>query len=139
MNGIGEFIFLSGLSFLFGVTQKLADGHHEHGLNFFPGAGVVFGALYGGIGFYLIGYSPVLQAVYLGPLLYWFYKNKIDCLYHAIAAGLMLLGVAVSLGRFAFPLWGVTWIFGGYILLDYAKRHCPSKRYRSRIVFGEPI
>jgi len=118
-----EFLFLSTLSFLFGVTQKLADGHHEHGLNFFPGAGVVFGALFGGIGFYLIGYSPVLQAVYLGPLLYWFYKKKIDCLYHVIAAGLMLLGMTASLGHFDFPFWGVAWIFGGYALLDYAKHH----------------
>jgi hypothetical protein len=69
MMGLAEFAFLSTLSFLFGVTQKLADGHHEHGLNFFPGAGVVFGALAGGLAFYLIGYSPVLQAAYLGPLL----------------------------------------------------------------------
>ena len=31
-----EFLPLSILSFLFGVTQKLSDGHHEHVLNFFP-------------------------------------------------------------------------------------------------------
>jgi hypothetical protein len=43
MNGVSEFAFLSTLSFLFGVTQKLADGRHEHGLDFFPGAGLVFG------------------------------------------------------------------------------------------------
>ena len=35
-----EFVFLSTLPFLIGITQKLADGHHEHGLNFFLGAGV---------------------------------------------------------------------------------------------------
>jgi hypothetical protein len=52
-----EFLFLSTLSFLFGITQKLADGHHEHGLNFFPGAGVVFGALAGGSASYFIGYQ----------------------------------------------------------------------------------
>jgi len=39
MNGISEFVFLSTLSFIFGITQKLADRHHEHGLNFFPNAG----------------------------------------------------------------------------------------------------
>jgi hypothetical protein len=125
MSYLVEFSILSALSFLFGITQKLADGHHEHGLNFFPGAGVVFGALFGGFGFYLIGYSSVLQAVYLAPLLYWFYKKKIDCVYHAIAAGLMLLGVAASFGHFDFPFFGVAWIFGGYVLLDYAKPYCP--------------
>ena len=125
MITISEFALLSALSFLFGVTQKLADGHHEHGLNFFPGAGIVFGVLFGVLGFYLISYSPVLQAVYLAPLLYWFYKKKIDCLYHAIAAVLMLLGVAVSIGRFDFPFFGVGWILGGYIILDYAKPYCP--------------
>lgn len=36
-----EFVFLSTLSFLFGITQKPAGGHHEQGLNFFPGVGVV--------------------------------------------------------------------------------------------------
>lgn len=119
-----EFLFLSTLSFLFGITQKLADGHHEHGLDFFPGAGVVFGALFGGIGFYLIGYSPVLQAVYLGLLLYWFYKRKIDCLYHAIAAALMLLGVLFSWSSFAFPLSGTLGVFAGYVILDIIKhRH----------------
>lgn len=76
----GEFLFLSALSFFFGVTPKLADGHHEHGLYFFTGAGVVFGALAGGAAFYLIGYSPVLQAAYLGPLLYWFYKGGVSAI-----------------------------------------------------------
>lgn len=66
MNAIPEFALISAMSFFFGVTQKLADGHHEHGLNFFPGAGIVFGVLFGGFGFYLIGYSPVLQPGRLG-------------------------------------------------------------------------
>lgn len=123
MNGISEFIFLSTLSFLFGVTQKLADGHHEHGLNFFPGAGVVFGALAGGLAFYLIGYSPVLQAAYLGPLLYWFYKNKIDCLPLFILAIMMLFGVFLSKGAWAFPLYPVLGVFAGYVVLDYIKHH----------------
>lgn len=121
----GEFIFLSTLSFFFGVTQKLADGHHEHGLAFFPCAGVVFGFLAGGIAFYLIGYSPVLQAAYLGPLLYWFYKQKIDCLSHVVAAIIMLFGVFLSKGDFVFPLPGVLWVFLGYAAFDWLKHHNP--------------
>lgn len=123
MNEMSEFLLLSSLSFLFGVTQKLADGHHEHGLNFFPGAGVVFGALAGGLTFYLIGYSPVLQAAYLGPLLYWFYKNKIDCLPLFFLALGMLFGVFLSKGAWTFPLYPVLGVFGGYVVLDYIKHH----------------
>ena len=130
MNGISEFIFLSALSFLFGVTQKLADGHHEHGLNFFPGAGVVFGFAWGGVGFYLIGYSQVLQAVYLGPLLYWFYKQKIDCLPHVVGALTMLFGVFLSKEDFAFPLFGVLAVFAGYVALDAIKQHTRSARLK---------
>lgn len=123
MTGIAEFAFLSTLSFLFGVTQKLADGHHEHGLNFFPGAGVVFGALAGGLAFYLIGYSPVLQAAYLGPLLYWFYKNKIDCLPLFVLAIMMLFGVFLSKGAWEFPVYQVLGVFAGYVVFDYIKHH----------------
>lgn len=119
-----EFLFISALSFVFGITQKLADGHHEHGLNFFPGAGVAFGAVAGAIAFYLIGYSPVLQAAYLGPLLYWFYKNKIDCLPLYVLALGMLFGVFLSQGAFPFPLTDVLAILAGYIGLDIVKhRH----------------
>lgn len=118
-----EFIFLSGLSFLFGVTQKIADGHADHGLNFFPGAGIIFGLVCGGTAFYLIGYSPVLQAVYLGPLLYWFYKKKIDCLPHIMAAIMMLFGVFLSKGAWTFPLYPVLGVFAGYVVLDFIKHH----------------
>lgn len=121
----GEFLFLSALSFLFGVTQKLADGHHEHGLDFFPGAGVFFGTLAGGIAFYLIGYSPVLQAAYLGPLLYWFYKYKIDCLQLVVLAIMMLFGVFLSGPTVAFPLVGVLYVFVMHVAFDYLKHHNP--------------
>lgn len=127
---VTEFLFLSTLSFLFGITQKLADGHHEHGLNFFPGAGVVFGFAWGGVGFYLIGYSPVLQAVYLGPLLYWFYKQKIDCLPHVVGALTMLFGVFLSKGNFIFPLYDVLVVFAGYVALDAIKQHPRSSRLK---------
>jgi len=126
VNNISEFVFLSSLSFLFGVSQKLADGHHEHGLNFFPGAGIVFGVLAGGLAFYLIGYSPVLQAAYLGPLLYWFYKQKIDCLPLIIPAIMMLFGGVLSKGDFAFPLYGVLGVFAGYVVLDIIKQRIRS-------------
>lgn len=130
IDPVVEFIFLSTLSFLFGITQKLADGHHEHGLNFFPGAGVVFGFAWGGIGFYLIGYSSVLQTVYLGPLLYWLYKQKIDCLPHVVGALMMLFGVFLSQGNFTFPLYGVLGVFAGYVALDAVKQRTRSPRFK---------
>jgi len=52
MTHMIEFVFLSALSFLFGITSKIVDGHQDHGLNFFPGSGIVFGLLCGGIAFY---------------------------------------------------------------------------------------
>ncbi len=130
MTSVTEFAAISALSFLFGITQKLADGHHEHGLNLFPYAGVVFGCLWGGIGFCLISYSPVLQAVYLSLLLYWFYKQKIDCFPHVFGAWVMLFGVFLAKGYFAFPLLGVLGLLAGYLAFDTVKRGCGSARFK---------
>lgn len=120
---INEFLILSLLAACFGATQKLADAHHEHGLSLFPHAAILFGVLCGAVGAYLISFSSILQATYLGPLIYWFYKRKIDCPQHIIAATIKLCAVAASIGKFEFPWLATIGIFAGYASTDLLK-HC---------------
>jgi len=132
---INEFLILSLLSLFFGATQKLGDAHHEHGLSLFPHAAILFGVLCGAIGAYLISFSSLLQATYLGPLIYWFYKRKIDCPQHIIAATIMLSAVAASIGKFEFPLLATIGIFAGYVCADFVKHRTCIQRIHLLSVF----
>lgn len=42
-----EFLLLSLVSFLFGLTQKIADDHHDEGLYLFRYSGIIFGVAFG--------------------------------------------------------------------------------------------
>lgn len=130
-----SFFFLSLLSIIFGASQKLADAHHEHGLSFFKGAGILFGVILGFAGATLIVSSSILQATYLGPLIYWFYKRKIDCPQHIIAATIMLLSVVASIGKFEFPWLATIGIFAGYVCADWFKHLEYMQRFHLFSVF----
>lgn len=120
---IYEFLYLSLLSFLFGLTQKIADNHHDEGLYLFRHSDIVFGVLWGVFGFVLISYSPILQSAYLGPLLYWIYKRKIDCKQHIIATFLMFMGIIYSFNFLSNSLLSAIAIFLGYFLFDVIKKN----------------
>lgn len=118
-----EFLLLSLVSFLFGLTQKIADDHHDEGLYLFRYSGIIFGVAFGFFGFLLISYSPILQAAYLGLLLYWLYKGKIDCKEHKIATVMMFLGVAYSYNYLIMSIVPSLLIFGGYAIFDAIKQN----------------
>lgn len=124
-----EFLYLSLASFLFGVTQKIADNHHDEGMYFFRHSSIAFGILCGAFGFFLISYSPILQAVYLGPLLYWIYRRKIDCKQHMIAAFLMFMGIIYTLEFLSSSLLPSVGIFLGYTVFDVIKKHTVKHRW----------
>ena len=124
-----EFFYLSLASFLFGLTQKIADDHHDENIYLFKHSDIVFGIIWGAFGFFLISYSPILQAAYLGPLLYWFYRGKIDCKQHAIAAVLMILGILYSFEYLSSSLLPSLWIFLGYAIFDAIKKHTLKHRW----------
>ena len=124
-----EFLYLSLASFLFGLTQKIADDHHDEGMYLFRHSDIVFGILWGAFGFFLISYSPILQAAYLGPLLYWIYKGKIDCKEHKIAALIMFLGVAYSYEFLSASIIPTLLIFAGYAIFDVIKKYSSTFRW----------
>jgi hypothetical protein len=118
------------LSLLFGISNKLADGHNEHGLHFFQGAGIVFGLLAGLSGGYLISHSSVLMAAYMAPLFYWIYKRKIDCAPHAVMSLFMLFGAVAGSLKFSIPYSGIIGIFMGLVITDCLKRTLYLTAYR---------
>ena len=132
-----EFLYLSLASFLFGLTQKIADEHHDENLYLFKYSNIVFGMMSGAFGFLLISYSSILQAAYLGPLLYWIYKGKIDCNEHKIATIIMFLGVAYSYEFLSASIVPSLMIFGGYAIFDAMKKHSSHVRwfFRYRLHF----
>jgi hypothetical protein len=132
-----EFLYLSLTSLLFGLTQKIADDQHDEGIYFFKYSDIVFGLILGIFGFILISYSPILQAVYLGPLLYWIYKGKIDCIQHKIAAVIMFFGVVYSYEYLTASIVPSILIFGGYAIFDGVKKQSSHLRwfFRYRLHF----
>ena len=124
-----EFLYLSFYSFLFGLTQKIADDHYDEGLFLFKYSDIVFGIILGIFGFILISYSPILQVAYLGLLLYWIYRKKIDCKQHIIAAFLMFIGIIYSLEFLSSSLLPSVGIFLGYTIFDVIKKHTLKHRW----------
>ncbi|HBB27182.1 TPA: hypothetical protein DCZ36_01635 [Candidatus Gracilibacteria bacterium] len=131
-----EFIYISALSFLFGFFQKIADGHNEHGLNWFPYAGILFGVIWGGIGYYLVGYNQVITSIYLAIVLYWIYKLKVDHTNHAISVLMILFGVFLS--HNSIDTGSVVYLLLSYILIDIVKHKFDLERsyfFRYRLQF----
>jgi len=113
------YFVLPVLSLLFGFTQKIADGHDEHGLNWFPGAAMMFGIGSGLLGAILIQATPVHFATYLSLCFYWIYKLKIDYRNHAIALIIILIGSLSA--SFPFPIKSVVILFVAYVVFDLVK------------------
>lgn len=120
-----SFFILSVLSILFWFFQKLADWHHEHWLNFFKHAWIIFWIICGSIGAYLISYNEILAINYLAILFYWVYKIKIDCLYHSLALIIMIGWLLHS--NIHFNIYIVFLLLLSYILFDFLKHNTNNK------------
>lgn len=116
-----EFLFITFLLLLFGVFSKICDDFYDENIKPFTYAGVVFGFATGMIGAFMVSYSPILQATHIGPLAYWAYKNKIDCLGHKIATIMILIAFFLSFEMLHDSWNGIFFIFMGYLVSDIIK------------------
>lgn len=131
-----EFLYISVLSFLFWFFQKIADGHNEHGLDWFPHAGILFWVIWWGIGYYLVGYNQIITVIYLAIVLYWIYKLKVDHINHAISILIILFGVFLS--QSGIDTISVACLLFSYILIDIIKHKFHLERsyfFRYRLQF----
>lgn len=78
------------LIFVAGFVGKLGDGHIEHGLDFFPGAGLFFASLAGLLWGYVMTRSPVLMTGFMGLVFFWTWKLTWDHRYHAVCLIIIL-------------------------------------------------
>lgn len=78
------------LTFMAGFVGRLGDGHIEHGLNFFPFAGLLFASLAGLLWGYVMTRSPVLMTGFMGLVFFWIWKLTWDHSYHAVSLIILL-------------------------------------------------
>lgn len=86
-----ELLMLCALTGVAGFTGRLVDAHHEHGLDFFPHAGLLFAVVTGLIWGYVMTSSSILLSAFMGQVFFWIYKRVWDCANHAITLILILL------------------------------------------------
>lgn len=118
-----EFLYLSLLALLFWSTQKLTDGHHEHGLDFFPYAKIFFWVVAWVITFFLISYNETLLVTYFSLLLYWFFLLKVDNHGHMITAIFMIFWVLYYGNTYwNFPIYIILSMFFWYLFLNFIRK-----------------
>jgi hypothetical protein len=76
---------------LFGLFAKIADLLNEHGLRWFRGSAVLFGALWGIFFSMLILSDNLIANFWIAVLIHWILRRKIDYLNHGIATSIILL------------------------------------------------
>lgn len=124
-----ELLVLCALTWVGGFTAKLVDGHHEHGLDFFPHAGLLFAVATGLIWGYAMTRSPILLSGFMGLVFFWIYKLAWDCVNHAIILILILL-FAMSSDYRIDSGYTIAILFG-YVLFQHVKNTVPSPRWRA--------
>jgi len=77
-------------SFLLGVAMKIADLLDEHQLQLFKGANLLFGITWGILGVLLIKSNNLTANMYVGLLMSYVLRGKIDYLNHGIAATIII-------------------------------------------------
>ena len=123
---IVEFLFLSCLAILFWFTQKIADWHNEHWLNWFKWAWILFWIIWGTIWFFLMQVNEIIMVSYLAILLYWIYKLKIDYTNHAISIIIILFWVFLAwfeVYNYYYVLVLLIW----YVIFDFVKQKFKGK------------
>ena len=124
-----ELLALCALTWAGGFTAKLVDAHHEHGLDFFPHAGLLFAIAAGLIWGYVMTRSAILLTGFMGLMFFWIYRLAWDCVNHAIILILILLFALSSVYRIDSG-YAIAILFG-YVLLHHLKIASPSPRWKA--------
>jgi hypothetical protein len=100
------------LSFVFGISMKIADLLNEHGLSLFKGANIIFGFLWGGIGSFLITQNQIVANIYIAIIIAYIFRAKIDYINHGIGSCMMLFTFLYQLNNGAINIdWNILLIF----------------------------
>ena len=86
-----ELLILCALTLAAGFIGRLVDAHHEHGLSFFPHAGLLFAIITGLLWGYVMTRSAIILTGLMGMVFFWIYKLTWDCVNHAIILIIILL------------------------------------------------
>lgn len=121
-----EYLLL--IAFLFGVTNKMADLMNEHGLHWFAGAPILFGAVWGGLGSLLVLHDGNLGAAYVALVLFWFLETKLDYRNHALAGVMMVISYFYTVQEFGFRGEEVIAMVAAYSLFAWIKRVTSQRR-----------
>jgi len=79
------------LALLTGLTSKFADLLNEHGITWFSRASPTFGLVWAGLAATLTLTDPWVAAMWLGTVLFWFVRCKLDHFNHAVAGVCVVL------------------------------------------------
>lgn len=123
-----ELLVLCALTWVGGFAAKLADAHHEHGLDFFPHAGLLFAVATGLIWGYVMSRSSILLTGFMGLVFFWIYRLAWDCVNHAIMLILILLFALNSDYRIDNG-YAVAILFA-YAMFHHLKNAAPSPRWK---------
>ncbi len=130
---MADLLMYCALIWLTGFVGKLADAHHEHGLNFFPHAGLLFAIVTGVIWGYVMTRSAILLTGFMGLVFFWIYKLTWDCVNHALMLILILLFALNSDFRINNG-YAIT-IFFAHVAFHHLKGITPSQRWATAHAF----
>lgn len=121
-------LFFIIASLLFGFTTDFADLLDEHGLRWFKFSDIVFGALWGFFGVYIILTNVSAGLFIISLTLYWLYRGKLDYPNHALAGVMIFLAAflffsnnEISIAYVLIPFVALifSWKFGVYVKLNH--------------------
>lgn len=107
------------VSFLFGFTTDFADLLDEHGLKWFQFSDIIFGALWGFCGAYIILTNVTAGIFVVALVLYWLFRGKLDYPNHVVAGVIISLSVIWSFSHHGVP---VTYVFVPFVVCLLSER-----------------
>ncbi len=111
------------ISFIFGISQKLADAVNEHGTVLFKGANIFFGIIFGISGSILISLDSTFTEFYIGLVMYWLIAGKLDFFNHQISAAIMLLVALYNIKTIEFNILNIMFVILIFIIFKISKTY----------------
>lgn len=120
------------LAFVVGVTSKFADLLNEHGFEWGAGSGAWSGLIWAALATVLTLLNSWVAAMWLGTILFWFMRCKLDHFNHAVAGvSVVLASVYLALHQ-EFPLAAVLGILA-WLAVSGEAQNWLKRRYPDRV------